>query len=147
MCIESAMPSNRLILCRPLHLPPAIFPSIRVFPSESGVVFGLTPGDSEGTGKSGMLWSSRVVKSRTQLGDRTANALPASSARAPVPACMQLTPRLSFWKQDRGDGMRPPAMSRTVCDDAGHGAGPCRVRRTSDESRWCSGHPGDGAGW
>ena len=28
------MPSNRLILCRPLLLPPSIFPSIRVFFSE-----------------------------------------------------------------------------------------------------------------
>ena len=29
--IELVMPSNRLILCRPLLLPPSIFPSIRVF--------------------------------------------------------------------------------------------------------------------
>ena len=29
------MPSNHLILCHPLLLPPAIFPSIRVFSSES----------------------------------------------------------------------------------------------------------------
>ena len=29
------MPSNHLILCRPLLLPPSIFPSIRVFPKES----------------------------------------------------------------------------------------------------------------
>ena len=33
--IESVMPSNHLILCRPLLFPPSIFPSIRVFPSES----------------------------------------------------------------------------------------------------------------
>jgi len=31
MSIESVMPSNHLILCRPLLLPPPIFPSIRVF--------------------------------------------------------------------------------------------------------------------
>ncbi|CAI9180057.1 unnamed protein product [Rangifer tarandus platyrhynchus] len=31
MPIESAMPSNLLILCRPLLLPPSVFPSIRVF--------------------------------------------------------------------------------------------------------------------
>ena len=30
MSLESVMPSNRLILCRPLLLPPSIFPSIRV---------------------------------------------------------------------------------------------------------------------
>ena len=35
MSIESVMPSNHLILCRPLLLPPSIFPSIRVFLSES----------------------------------------------------------------------------------------------------------------
>ena len=32
--IESVMPSNRLILCRPLLLLPSIFPSIRVFSNE-----------------------------------------------------------------------------------------------------------------
>ena len=35
MPIESVMPSNHLILCRPLLLPPSIFPSIRVFSNES----------------------------------------------------------------------------------------------------------------
>ena len=33
--IESVMPSNHLILCRPLLLLPSIFPSIRIFSSES----------------------------------------------------------------------------------------------------------------
>ena len=32
---ESVMPSNYLILCRPLLLPPSIIPSIRVFSNES----------------------------------------------------------------------------------------------------------------
>ena len=35
MSIESVMPSNYLILCRPLFLPHSIFPSIRVFTSKS----------------------------------------------------------------------------------------------------------------
>ena len=35
MSFESVMPSNRLILCHPLLLPPSIFPSIRVFSNES----------------------------------------------------------------------------------------------------------------
>ena len=35
MSIESVMPSNHLILCHPLLLQPSIFPSIRVFSSES----------------------------------------------------------------------------------------------------------------
>ena len=33
--IESVMPSNHLILCRPLLLLPSVFPSIRVFSDES----------------------------------------------------------------------------------------------------------------
>ena len=37
MSIESVMPSNHLILCRPLLLLPLIFPSIRVFSNESGL--------------------------------------------------------------------------------------------------------------
>ena len=35
MSIESVMPSNHLILCRPLLFLPSIFPSIRVFSNES----------------------------------------------------------------------------------------------------------------
>ena len=35
MSIKSVMPSNHLILCRPLLLSPSIFPSIKVFSSES----------------------------------------------------------------------------------------------------------------
>ena len=33
--LMSVMPSNHLILCRPLRLPPSIFPSIRIFSNES----------------------------------------------------------------------------------------------------------------
>ena len=35
MSIESVMPSNHLILCCPLLLPPSVFPSIRFFSNES----------------------------------------------------------------------------------------------------------------
>ena len=35
MSIESVMPSNHLILCHPLFLPPSIFARIRVFSNES----------------------------------------------------------------------------------------------------------------
>ena len=34
-CIKSVMPSSHLILCRPLLLPPSIFPTIMVFSNES----------------------------------------------------------------------------------------------------------------
>ena len=39
MFIKSMMPSNHLILCRPFLLLPLIFPSIRVFSSESVLRF------------------------------------------------------------------------------------------------------------
>ena len=37
MSVELVMPSNHLILCRPLLLLPSIFPSIRVFSNESAL--------------------------------------------------------------------------------------------------------------
>ena len=37
MSIEVVIPSNHLILCHPLLLPPSIFPSIRVFSNESAL--------------------------------------------------------------------------------------------------------------
>ena len=37
MSIESMMPSNQVILCCPLLLPPSIFPSIRVFSNKSAL--------------------------------------------------------------------------------------------------------------
>ena len=37
MSVESVMPSNHLILCRPLLCLPSIFPSIRVFTNESAL--------------------------------------------------------------------------------------------------------------
>ena len=37
MSIESVMPANHLILCRPLLLLPSIFPNIRVFTNESAL--------------------------------------------------------------------------------------------------------------
>ena len=37
MSIESVMPSNHLILCRPLLLLPSLFPNIRVYSNESAL--------------------------------------------------------------------------------------------------------------
>ena len=37
MSIKSVMASNHLILCRPLLLPPSIFPSVKVFSNELGL--------------------------------------------------------------------------------------------------------------
>ena len=38
MSIESVIPSNHLILCRPLLLPPSVYPSIRVYSNESAAL-------------------------------------------------------------------------------------------------------------
>ena len=53
MSIGSVMPSNHLILCHPLILPPSIFPSIRIFSNDSvlcirrpknwSFIFSITP--------------------------------------------------------------------------------------------------------
>ena len=58
MSIESVMPSNHLILCRPLLLLPSIFPSIRVFSDESALhirwpkywnfIFNISPSNEKG---------------------------------------------------------------------------------------------------
>ena len=40
MSIESVMPSNHLLFCQPLLLPPSIFPRIRVFSNESALWIG-----------------------------------------------------------------------------------------------------------
>ena len=57
MSIKSVMPSSHLILCHPLLLPPSIFPSIRVFSSESvlhirwpkywSFIFSLSPSNEQ----------------------------------------------------------------------------------------------------
>ena len=66
MCIESVMPSNHFILCRPLLLLPSIFPSIRVFSKESVLCtrwpkycsfsFNISP-SSEHPGLSSLGWT------------------------------------------------------------------------------------------
>ena len=68
MSIESVMPSNHLILCRPLLFPPSVFPSIRVFSNE--LVFHIRwPKDwsfsfsiSPSNGYSGLLSNSKICK-------------------------------------------------------------------------------------
>ena len=68
MSIESVMPSNHLILCRSLLLPPSIFPSIRVFSNESDLrirwskywssSFSISPSNEySGLISFGLVWS------------------------------------------------------------------------------------------
>ena len=61
MSFESVMPSNHLILCRPLILLPLIFPSIRVFSNESVLLirwpkyWSFSPSISPSNEDSGMI--------------------------------------------------------------------------------------------
>ena len=84
MSIESVMPSNHLILCHPLLLPPSVFPSIRVFSNESVLhirrpkywSFGISPSNEysglislQSNGLSRVFFSTTVRKSLGNLGD------------------------------------------------------------------------------
>ena len=53
--IESVMPSNHLILCRPLLLLPSIFPSIRIFSNELTWLFESSD-QSSGASASAFQW-------------------------------------------------------------------------------------------
>ena len=75
--IELVMPSNYLILCRPLLLLPSIFPSIRVFSNESvlhirwpkywSFSFGISP-SSEYSGLSSFRMDWLVLPLKCELG-------------------------------------------------------------------------------
>ena len=76
MSIEMVMPSNHLILCRPLLLLPSIFPSIRVFsnewvlrirwPKDWSFSFSISPSNEySGLISFGMDWLDLVVVHET----------------------------------------------------------------------------------
>ena len=81
MSIESVMPSNHLILCHALLLPPSIFPSIKVFSNESALhirwpkywsfSFSISPSNEySGLPRDGRAWWAAVygvTQSRTRL--------------------------------------------------------------------------------
>ena len=94
MSIESMMPSNHLILCRPLLLLPSIFPRIRMFSNESALhirwpnywsfSFSISP-SNEYSGLSSLGWTgwislqskglSRVFSSATWFESISSSAL------------------------------------------------------------------------
>ena len=93
MPIESVMPSNHLILCCPLLLPPSIFPSIRVFSNES-VLCIRWPKD--------WRFSSSISPSSEHSGlisfRMDYQGSPLLLQHLGSPSHPQLIPSLSFWK-------------------------------------------------
>ena len=55
--IESLMPSNHLILCRPLLLLPSVFPTIRIFSDESALHIRIFSNKSTGCIRWAKYWS------------------------------------------------------------------------------------------
>ena len=114
MSIESMMPSNHLILCCPLLLLPSIFPSVRVFSSESVLhirwpeywrfSFSISP-SSEHPGLISfrmdwldLLAVQRTLKSLLQHYNSKANSLALSFPYSPA-----LTSVHDYWKNHRFD--------------------------------------------
>ena len=128
MSIKSMMPSNHLILCRPLLLLVSIFPSIRVFPSESALhirwpkywsfSFSTSP-SNEYSGLisfriDGVLYSSLLI-STNSLSVISCNSMASTTHRLipkPVPPAWIITPSISSLD---------PALYRTWPKPCPHG--------------------------
>ena len=111
---ESVMPSNHLILCSPLLLPPSIFPSIRVFSNESvlrirwpkdwSFSFSISPSNEySGLISCRMDWlhllaDQGVLKSLLQHHNSKALIFPPSAF-----LMVQLTSKHDFWKNHSFD--------------------------------------------
>ena len=109
MSIESVMPSNHLILCHPLLLLPSIFPSIRVFSTESvlhfrgpkywSFSFSISPSNEySGLISFRMDWLDLLAGQRTLQ-----NLLQDRSSKASILQCsaffiIQLTSIHDYWK-------------------------------------------------
>ena len=98
MSIESVMPSNHLILCCPLLLPPSIFPRIRVFSNESVHhirwpkywSFGFNISSS--SGYSGLISLEEEIKTDFLLEEVTINPTIEPPSRQPT-NCRTIIPR------------------------------------------------------
>ena len=83
MSIELVMPSNHLILCRPLLFLPSIFPSIRVFSNESALCirwpkywsfsFNISPSNEH----PGLISFRILIKCETLVHSRSSSETPA----------------------------------------------------------------------
>ena len=114
MSIESVMPSNHLIFCHPLILPPSIFPSIRVFSNESvlgirwpqywSFSFNISP-SNEHSGLISLGWTGWIsLQSKNSQESsptpqfKSINSLVLSFLYSPT-----LTSINDYWKNDRFD--------------------------------------------
>ena len=94
MSIESVMPSNRLILSRPLLLLPSVFPSIRVFSDESALhirwpkywSFSISPSNEY----SGLIsFAAAAAAESLQSCPTLCNPIDGSPPGSPVPGILQ----------------------------------------------------------
>ena len=133
MSIELVMPSNHLILCRPLLLLPSIFPSIRVFSDEStlhmrwpkccGFSFSISPSNEHpGLISFRMDWLDLLAAQGTLK-----SLLQQRSSKAPVLWCsavfiVQLShPYMTTGNTIRSDQITSVAQScPTLCDPMNH---------------------------
>ena len=109
MSTRSVMPSNHLILCHPLLLPPSIFPSIRVFSKESvlhirwpkywSFSFSISPSDEySGLISFRMDWLDILALQGTLKSLLQHHSLKASILRRSAFFIVQLTSIHDYWK-------------------------------------------------
>ena len=101
MSIESVMPSNHLILCRPLLLVPSIFPSIRVFSMSQLFASGSCPGGAQT--ESCVLWE-WVAMPRVASSRQRPRFSPLTSWPWPLPRAVALSSSLILTRGDRCTG-------------------------------------------
>ena len=112
--IESVMPSSHLILCRPLLLPPSIFPSIRVFSNESALcirwpkywnfTFNISPSNVHpGLISFRMDWLDLLAVQGTQESSLTPQFKSINSLELSFLYSPTLTPINDYWKNHSFD--------------------------------------------
>ena len=108
MSIESVTPSNHLILCRPLLLPPSIFPRIRVFSNELvlpirwpkywSLCFSISPNEYSGLISFRMDWLDFLVAQGTLKSLLQHQCWKASTLWHSAFIIVQITSIRDYWK-------------------------------------------------